>query len=305
MPSLQHANGTSLLHLFCQIDDFCQQFLPAFRAHQVQPGELSKRRRKRQRSLCESEIMTILVAFHLSHYRDFKTFYLFHVCPHWKGEFPGLISYNRFIEFIPAVLVPLLAYLRALGGPGHCSGISFVDSTALSVCHNARIKQHKVFAGIAKRGKTSAGWFFGFKLHLVVNDEGHLLNFALTTGEGDDRTPVPDLLKSLFGKVFADRGYVSQALFDLLFAQGIELITKTKKKMKPRLLRLLDKVLLRKRALVETIIDQLKNVSQVEHTRHRAPSGFVWNLLAALIAYCHLPKKPSLHLRDPIAIPAA
>lgn len=302
MPSLLH---TSLLHLFCQIDDFCQQFLPTFQAHLIQTSQTGKRHRKRKRSLCESEIMTILVAFHLSHYRDFKSFYLAHVCQHWKSEFPGLLSYSRFIECIPAVLVPLLGYLRSLCGPGKCSGISFVDATDLSVCHNARIKQHKVFAGIARRGKTSVGWFFGFKLHLVVNDAGDLLNFALTSGEVDDRTPVPDLLHALFGKVFADRGYVSQALFDLLFAQGIELITKTKKKMKPRLLRLFDKLLLRKRALIETIIDQLKNVSQVEHTRHRAPSGFLWNLLAALIAYCHLPKKPSLHLRDPLAIPAA
>ncbi len=299
MPSLQQ---TSLLHLFCHIDDFCQQFLPAFQAHLIQPDN---RRRKRQRRLCESEIMTILVAFHQSHYRDFKTFYLAHVCQHWHKEFPGLVSYHRFIECIPAVLVPLLGYLRALCGPDKCSGISFVDATDLSICHNARIKQHKVFAGIAQRGHTSVGWFFGFKLHLVVNDEGYLLNFALTTGQVDDRTPVPDLLKHLFGKVFADKGYISQALFDLLFAEGIELITKTKKKMKPRLVRLLDRLLLRKRALIETIIDQLKNVSQVEHTRHRAPSGFLWNLLAALIAYCHLPKKPSLHLRDQIALPAA
>lgn len=302
MPSLLH---TDLLHLFCHIDDFCQQFLPAFQAHLIQTHQPGKRPRKRKRHLAESEIMTILVAFHQSHYRDFKTFYLAHVCPHWRGEFPGLVSYTRFIECIPTVLVPLLGYLRTLCGPDKCSGISFVDSTHVSVCHNARIRQHKVFAGVAQRGKTSTGWFFGFKLHLVVNDEGHLLNFALTTGQVDDRTPVVDLLKSLFGKVFADKGYVSQTLFDQLFAQGIELLTKTKKKMKPRLVRLLDKLLLRKRALIETIIDQLKNVSQVEHTRHRAPSGFLWNLLAALIAYCHQPKKPSLHLRDPFAIPAA
>jgi len=296
----------SLLHLFCHIDDFCQQFLPGCQARLIQPDKPSKRRRKRR--LAPSEVMTILVAFHLSHYRDFKTFYLFHVCQHWHSEFPSLVSYSRFIECIPAVLVPLLGYLRSLGGPSRCSGITFLDSTDLPVCHNARIKQPRVFAGIAKRGKTSTGWFFGFKLHLVVNDEGHLLNFALTSGEVDDRTPVPDLRQALFGKVFADRGYISQALFDLLFPQGIELITKTKKKkkkMKPRLLRLMDKLLLRKRALIETIIDQLKNIGQVEHSRHRAPSGFLWNLLAALIAYCHLPKKPSLHLRDPLAIPAA
>jgi hypothetical protein len=75
-----------------------------------------------------------------------------------------------------------------------------------------RIFQHRVFEHLAARGKTSVDWFFGFKLHLVVNERGELLNLQITPGNTDDRKPVPDLLKSFFGKVFADRGYVSQYL---------------------------------------------------------------------------------------------
>ena len=257
--------------------------------------------RNRARSLHQSEIITILVAFHLSHFRDFKTFYKGYVLQHWRKEFPKLVTYNRFIEYIPSVLVLMLLYLKTLRGK--CTGIAFVDSTKLVVCNNARIHNHKVFDGKAKRGKTSTGWFFGFKLHLVFNDEGEILNFVLTSGEVDDRKPVPDLLQGLFGKVFGDKGYISAALFEQLFAQGIELITRLKKGMKQRLMLFYDRVLLRKRAIAETIIDQLKNVCQVEHSRHRASSGFLWNLLGALIAYGHLPKKPSLH-RDQ-AIPIA
>jgi len=287
MNSLLHPDLTTL---FCSVDDFCQEFVPQWNKAQLdQPGK-----RKRQRSLSESEIMTILIAFHQSHYRDFKAFYLLHVCPQWYKAFPKLVSYTRFIEYIPSVLVLLLAYLHSLFGK--CSGITFVDSTPLAVCDNHRIHQHKVFAGVAKRGKTSTGWFFGFKLHLLVNDEGELLNFTLTTGEVDDRKPVPDLLQGMFGKVFGDKGYISQALTDLLFRRGIELITKTKKKMKPRLLRFSDRLLLRKRAIIESTVDQLKNISQIEHTRHRADSGFLWNVFAGLIAYCHQPKKPSLNI---------
>ncbi len=118
----------------------------------------------------------------------------------------------------------------------------------------------------------------------------------MTTGNIDDRKPAPDLLHDRLGKVYGDKGYISQPLFDTLFARGVELITKNRKNMKPRLLKLMDKLLLRKRAIIETIIDQLKNISQVEHTRHRAPVGFLWNLAAALIAYCHQPKKPNLNL---------
>lgn len=283
----------TLTHLFCCVDDFCQQFLPQWRKTLLSiPGKHSKR--NRARSLCESEIMTILIAFHHSGYRNFKTFYLSYVVPFLKDAFPNLVSYNRFVEFIPSVLVPLLAYLRSCFGS--CSGISFLDSTALAVCDNHRIHSHKVFSGSAKRGKTTTGWFFGFKLHLVVNDQGEILNATLTAGNIDDRKPVPDLLTTLFGKVFADKGYVSKPLFETLFVQGIELITKVKKNMKAKVMLLTDRLLLRKRAIIESVVDQLKNISQVEHTRHRAASGLLWNLFASLIAYCHQPKKPALNL---------
>ena len=116
---------------------------------------------------------------------------------------------------MPSVLVPLTVYLHTQLGA--CTGISFIDSTALAVCHNARIGQHRVFALDAARGKTSVGWFYGFKLHLVVNDRGELLAFCLTRGNVDDRRPVPRLVRRLFGKLFGDRGYISQALAEDLF----------------------------------------------------------------------------------------
>ena len=165
------------------------------------------------------------------------------------------------------------------------------------VCHNRRIAQHRVFENLAARGKTSVDWFFGFKLHLVVNEYGELLNLQLTPGNIDDRKPVPDLLQSLFGKVFADRGYVSQKLATQLLKElGIEFFAKPRRNMKNRLMRLTDKLLARKRSIIETIIDQLKNISQIEHSRHRSPVNFMINLLCGLIAYSHQPKKPSLRL---------
>lgn len=148
----------------------------------------------------------------------------------------------------------------------------------------------------ARRGKTSVGWFYGFTLHLVVNDRGEVLAFCLTPGNVDDRRPVPRLVRRLFGKLFGDRGYISQALTEQLFTtQGLPLITNVRKNMRERLLTYTDKLLLRKRALIESINDQLKNVCQIEHARHRSPYNFVVHLLAGLAAYCHQPKKPSLH----------
>jgi len=172
-----------------------------------------------------------------------------------------------------------------------------MDATALKVCHNRRISNHKVFNKLAARGKTSVDWFFGFKLHLVVNEIGELLNLQITSGNVDDRVPVPDLLQSLFGKVFADRGYVSKSLAQKLLEDfGIEFFAKPRRNMKNSLMRLTDKLLSRKRFIIETIIDQLKNISQIEHSRHRSPMNFGVNLLCGLIAYCHQPKKPKLCL---------
>jgi hypothetical protein len=187
---------------------------------------------------------------------------------------------------------------------GQCSGISFIDSTKLSVCHNRRIWSHKVLAELAARGKTSVDWFYGFKLHLVVNDCGELLAVKITAGHIDDRDPVPELARTLFGKLFGDRGYISQRLFEQLWEQHLQLITKLKKKMKNRLLPLFDKLLLRKRSISETINDQLKNISQIEHSRHRSVFNFFVNLIAGLVAYTFREKKPSLNLRMSRALPA-
>jgi len=283
---------SSLEFLFWNIDDFCVSFEAQWEKTLLSCGAI---KRKRQKSLCLSEVMTILIAFHQNHYRNFKHFYLKQVQQYWHSAFPGLPSYQRFIEWVPSTLVPLCVYLKHCFGS--CTGISFIDSTSLKVCHNRRIKRHKVFDGLAARGKTSVDWFYGFKLHLVVNEIGEILNVQLTPGNVDDRSPVPELLQVLFGKVFADRGYVSQPLASQLLQDlGIEFFAKPRRNMKNKLMRLHDKLLSRQRSIIETINDQLKNISQIEHTRHRSPVNFCVNVLCGLIAYCYQPRKPSLHL---------
>ena len=283
----------NLTELFCDVDDFCQSFVPVWQKQMLSAGEIQ---RQRKRSLSISEIITILIHFHQSHYRNFKAYYTEYVMVRLRREFPGLVSYNRFVEFIPSVLLVLCVYLRT-SCLGRCTGISFMDSTALAVCKNPRIHSHKVFAGLAERGKTSTGWFFGFKLHLIFNDRGELLNLLLTPGNVDDRTPVPKLARKLFGKLFADKGYISHALREeLLRTFNIQLVTGVRSNMKNALIPLMDKLLLRKRAIIETIIDQLKNISQIEHSRHRSPVNFLVNVICGLIAYCRQPKKPSLGL---------
>jgi hypothetical protein len=279
----------SLLQLFCEIDDFWQVFKGFWESKQLSSGECQRRRSS---ELTMSEIMTIVILFHQSNYRTFKHFYLHHVCQHLRGAFPHLVSYNRFVELQARCVVPLAAYLQSRCQPSR--GIAFIDASSIVVCHNRRIHSHRVFEGVAQRGKTSTGWFFGFKVHLIVNDMGEMVAFAITPANVDDRKPVPRLTADLVGKLFGDKGYLSQKLFAELLERGLELITSIRKNMQPRLLSLMDKLLLRKRALIESVNDQLKNISQIEHTRHRSFKNFFVNLLAGLIAYTLQPKKPSL-----------
>jgi hypothetical protein len=284
--------NNSILPLFSDIDDFCQSFEPTFKTKQLASGTVE---RHRKTTLALSEVMTIIVWFQQSGYRNFKDYYRKEVCQLLRDEFPKLVSYNRFIELMPAALVPLCFYLQTR--KGKTAGVAFIDSLPIAVCHNRRIHSHKVFAQIAQRGKSSVDWFFGFKLHLIINDQGELLSFHLTPGNVDDRKPVPKMSEGLFGKLFGDRGYISKSLQQVLREQNLELITKIRKNMKNRLLSVFDQIMLRKRALIETVNDQLKNICQIEHTRHRSAANFVVNVVAALIAYTYKEKLPSLNIR--------
>ena len=283
-----------IIALFCDIDDFCQRFEPAWQRRLVTAGD---RQRLRESRLCLSEVMTLVISFHQSGYRTFKDYFLRYVTPHLRWAFPQMVSYHRFVELMQEAVVPLCAYLQTRKGASQ--GVAFIDSTLLAVCHPKRSGRHKVFAGLARWGRSSMGWCSGFKLHLLLNDVGELLACRLTAANVEDRVPVPALVARLTGKVFGDRGYISQALFADLFTQGVQLITKLRKDMKNKLLPMLDKLLLRKRSLIETVNDQLKNISQIEHSRHRSVTNFLVNLVAGLIAYTYQAKKPSLHIRMP------
>jgi transposase len=282
----------SLEDLFCDVDDFCRMFLPAWHRQLLTGGTCQRRRTSR---LILSEIMTILIYFHQSQYRNFKAFYLLHLCRHCRSEFPYLLSDNRFVALIPTALIPMGIYSHTRRGED--TGIAFIDATSWVVCHNRRIHSHKVFKRIARRGKTSMGWFYGFKLHLVVNDRGELLAFQITPGNVDDRRPGAELTRGLVGRLVGDRGYISRELFKVLWDRGLRLMIKIRQNMRNKPMPMVDKLLLRKRAIIETIHDPLKNIQQIEHTRHRSVVNAMVNILAALVAaYTHQPRKPSLNL---------
>lgn len=279
--------------LFVDIDDFWKNFQYIYEKHLI---EDRIRRRRRDSKLSMSEVMTILIAFQTSGYRTFKAFYSY-LLKYRRCDFPGLLSYDRFISLIPRTVIPLFAYLQ-FKGLDRPTGISFIDTTSLKVCHNKRISRHRVFEGIAQIGRNTMGWFYGFKLHLLINECGGLLSYRLTPANVDDRKPVERMTKGIFGKLFGDKGYISFTLFEKLLKRGLKFITHIRSNMKSRLLELEDKILLRKRSLIETVNDTLKNVCMIEHSRHRSPINFLVHLLSGLIAYTRLPKKPSLKIKN-------
>ena len=285
----------NLVEIYCIFDDFCKIFEPELKKHMIDMD--GKAHRNRPCRVSDAEIMTMLVLFHTSHFRDLKTFYTGYVCQHLRQEFPNKLSYNRFVERQRKVALHLLMFLN-ICALGKCTGISIIDSTPIVSCHIKRIHMHKTMRGLAAMGKCTMGWFYGFKLHLVINDKGEIIQWMLTPGNTDDRDPLKNekFTEKLFGKLFADRGYISQDLFEKLFIDDIHLVTKIKKNMKNSLMNIYDKICLRKRAVIETVNDELKNICQIEHTRHRSVDNFVTNLVSALIAYNFMPKKPQMNI---------
>lgn len=281
---------TFLTDIFCQIDDFCNGFDKNCSNYFLTSNEA---KRKKPCRISLSEIITIMILFHRSDYRTFKSFYLLVICGHLKNDFPNSVSYPRFVQLMEYALMPLVVFLSGL--KGHKTGFYYVDSTSIEVCHIKREKSHKVFKGLATKGKNSMGWFFGFKLHLVINNLGEIMAVSFTKANVDDRKPVPKLVEALKGWLFGDKGYLGQAFMEKLKEQSIDIFTKVKKNMKKRVMNASQKFLLSKRGLVETVIDQLKNICQIEHSRHRKPANAFVNLVAGLIAYCFKDRKPSIN----------
>lgn len=278
-----------ITEIFYHVDTFCIHY------HRVLDPHLLGNTPKKKPKLSVSEVITLMILFHHSGYRTMKWFYENHVKVHMTHLFPKTVSYNRFVELMAAANLPLAVFVKTCC-LGTVTGISFMDSTPICVCKNKRIPRHKVFEGIAERGKSTIGYFYGFKLHLVVNDKGEMLNFMITPGNVDDRKPLKDpaFIKAFTGKVYADKGYISAELTKALFSNGIHLVTQIRKNMKNCLMEMKDKILLRKRSIIETINDELKNICQVEHSRHRSVANFLSNLLAGLAAYSFFPKKPAI-----------
>jgi hypothetical protein len=291
-------NELKLVQLFCEIDDFTHVYEQKLAGHLLPVTPNSKHSSNKPR-ISLSEMMTLEILYHLSGHKCFEYYYEHEVLQgSLKSYFPAAPSYNRFVELKPRMLVALICYLHCLR-LGAFLGLYYADSTALKVCHNRRIHCHKVFRATAKRGQCSVGWFYGFKLFLVVNGLGEIVQAFVTPGNVADNglATLKRLFRGLTGLAFADKGFASQKAFLPLFEQGLKLITYIRSNMKNKLLLLQEKMLLKKRGMIESVIDILKSVCNIEHTRHRSALNMIVNTYAALCAYSTFERKPSIFVR--------
>lgn len=277
--------------LFVFVDDFCKSFEPWYKKQLI-----AEKRRKRHRSgqLRLSEVLTILLAYHESGMVCFKFFYM-QLLREGRNLFPHLVTYERFVTLIKRAFPPLMALLKSL--QGEITEYLFIDSTPMPVCHNMRIHRHRTFKDMAARGRTSTGWFFGLKLHMLFNTKGEVIRLVITPGNVNDRAPVLSMLKGITARLIGDKGYLSQDLFTQLFNQGVTLITKVKKNMANRLMALQDKIMLRKRSFIETIFSSLKSLNTWIHHRHRSPINALAHLIAGIISYQIRTHKPNISLK--------
>ena len=276
--------------LYCCLDDFCQVF-EAWETHRLIPSPTT---RQRSGKLSRPEMLFIVVLFHLSPYKNFKTFYLYGIGVQHRVCFCDLPHYDRVVSLMPRLFVPLMVLLHSLSGEQ--TGLYFGDTSKLAVCHNRRIDRHKVFDGLAARGKTSMGWFYGLKLHFVINHKGQIMALKITPGNTADSSVLDEIAKHLSGKLYADKGYISRELFNKLWQRGLHLITGIRRTMRNYLMPLADKLMLRKRFVIETVLDILKCDMGLEHSRHRSVINAMVHILSCLVAYAFRPGKPSISL---------
>lgn len=278
---------TKLVEIFVMCDDFCKKF----QTYHLENGLEMERPTQ---CMSESEMMSIIIFYHLSGFKCFKYYYTSIIQKTLKSYFPNTYSYPHFVAMMKRVNYCLFAFLHACRASCMGSG-NYIDATKLVVCHNKRIPGHKVFNGIAKRGKSSMGWFFGFKLHAVINNLGQLVVFTVTPGNVSDANPsmLDTLTKRLKGFLYGDAGYLS-SIAGSLSMRGLELITKVRENMKPKDLTPEQKYYLKHRGLIESVFNLMKNFCDIDHSRHRSVINFFVNLWAGLIAYTFMDELPSI-----------
>lgn len=292
---LDEDKETLLYQIFIDVDDFIKALDSFEMRHRLERGSA---RPGPKRSMFDSEVLSILIFYHYSGYKCFQYYYESLILRDLRSFFPHAVSYTRFVASMGDVAKHLYLFAQLRCAMSERGGIYFADSKKLPVCDNRRIPSNKVFKDVAGRGKSSTGWFYGLKAHLLVNNVGQVVQFLITPANFTDnnKSVLDKLLADIQGKCFADKGYLTK-FFEHFLQKGVQIITKIRKNMKNSLMQLTDKLWLRKRAVIESINDILMSVLDIDHTRHRSPWNAIVHAIAGITAYSYYPQKPSVYIK--------
>jgi hypothetical protein len=281
---------TKLIEIFCDCDDFYKNY----EQWQFQKKTL-RRKPTREPGLSTSEIMCILILYHHSGMKCFQYYYQQVVLKSMLSYFPSSPCYGRFVQLIPRCMMPLLMFVN-FSRVGRLVGCYFADSKKLPVCDNLRIKSNRVFEGIAGRSKSSTGWFYGLKLFLVINAFGEIIRCVITPANIADNNleMMKKIFKGLRKFLFADKGFLSQPAFEYFYEQGLKIVTTIRSNMKNKLVPVLERLMLMKRGVIESVNDLLMTLCDIDHTRHRSPINCITHAYAGVAAYTYLDKLPSV-----------
>jgi hypothetical protein len=277
-----------LTEIFIVCDDFCQEF------EHYSLSQCYEQPARKERQMSQSEMMSILIFYHHSGMKCFKYYYeqiiLKLLRSYWKKPY----AYEAFVAQMPRVNLLLFAFLSACR-LATTTPANYIDSTKLVVAHNRRKQKNKTFQGLARTGKTSTGWFFGFKLHAIINQQGQLVVFGITPANVADNNQnlLNQLTQRLKGFLYGDKGYLT-ALAEKFKERGLELITKYRRTRGLQPLSYQKYYYLQHRGLIETVFDCLKNLCNLDHTRHRSPVNFFVNIWSALLAYTFFDEFPAI-----------
>lgn len=287
-----------LYRLFIFADDACQALENYVKTHWLEKENSPQKKTKRP-ALRESEIITILVYYHYSGYKNFEYYYKQFVLTDLESYFPKAPSYSHFLTLESRVGILLAILMQTLCKKATKTNIYYIDSKKIPVCDNLRIHSHQVFKGLAARGKSSTGWFYGFKVHLVINNWGEIVSFQLSAANQSDNHVdiLTHLLSHLQGICVGDKGYLTQ-LWAKFYEDGLKIVHKIRNNMKNKLLSVSEKYYLVKRGVIESVNDILASVFDLTHTRHRKAENAFCHILSCLIAYQFYPDKPCVYFAD-------
>ena len=276
---------TTLITIYVFVDDMQDAILESIRPLLTRPTKGTPPIKKHKLSV--SEIATLAIFRFYTGHRNWKDFYN-HIKTYHQKDFPNLPTYQNFIAAIDKLAcfsaILLQGFMHFFRTHTHGEATKFVDGSKLKVCEITRSLSHKVAKDYATKSKTHTGWFYGFRLHIIVNEWMEILGCKIASGSKDERKVLASMWDNIIGMIVADAGYIGKQWAEKAKEGGKVLFAAVRANMK-KLMTKAQHALLKERQKVEIVFSVLKLRFGIENTLPRSIQGYLAHYLWALTAY--------------------